>query len=658
MLTVRRIYLYLVSAISLIAITWAVIGLARLIITEGIGQGQITGLASLLAIIIVGLPIYLFHWLMAQRSIQSSQAEFVSPIRQVYFYGIMAAGAAPIIGNMYRLLDNVLVALLGGTQPSYYPYDLTTGEHIAAILVWAVVWLYTWRLARPLANRQDSTHLAINLSIRRLYLLIFSLGGLALTTWGAIGLMRTLMELSSLVPWRTPIANFSAQLLVGGAGWVGYWFILQRDFAGGHPAEERSVLRKIYLYLAVFVYTVMTLSSGSLLLKRFIELALGAPPSGEPLLVQLGIPVPLLVVGLVLWVYHWRVVKQDAVQAPEGPRQATVRRIYAYLVAALGLITLLTGVIGLLIQLIDLLTSPVDVGFNTYREEIALLTAMIIVGLPVWLLPWRNMQRLAVRAFQGTEADSTAGVEERRAIIRKIYLYFFVFIASLGIFGSAGWFVFHILTALLGADLPDDFFTLVLDALVIALVSVGVWLYHWGAIRHDVQLEAQEQRQRLSDIVVVVIDGEAGELGQQIAGEIVDDLPDVQIKSLGLTPAAIEAMAGQPFSVTGLETAHYIIGSWQTLTTAPVAAAMADSAATKFVVPLTNEQWIWSGVRPQSPKGYAQQTVKGLKQAIDGDEVDFGSGMDTSTIIGIVVGLILFLCIGGSVVSGILSLLG
>ena len=33
MLTVRRIYLYLVAALSLVAISWAVIGLGRLILS-------------------------------------------------------------------------------------------------------------------------------------------------------------------------------------------------------------------------------------------------------------------------------------------------------------------------------------------------------------------------------------------------------------------------------------------------------------------------------------------------------------------------------------------------------------------------------------------------------------------------------------------------
>ncbi|MEW5960658.1 MAG: DUF5671 domain-containing protein, partial [Chloroflexota bacterium] len=181
MLTIRRIYLYLVAAISLTGVTWAVIGLLRLIFSEGIGPGQITGLATWLAVIIVGLPIFLFHWLLAQRLAAKDNGERGSMIRRVYLYGLMAAGAAPVIGNIYRLVDNGLLALLGGTRPDYYPYDLTTPEHLAAIVIWGVVWVYLWRQVGE-DNRRltgDSAAAGSELSgVRRLYRLAFALAGL------------------------------------------------------------------------------------------------------------------------------------------------------------------------------------------------------------------------------------------------------------------------------------------------------------------------------------------------------------------------------------------------------------------------------------------------------------------------------------------------
>lgn len=646
MLTVRRVYLYLTAAISLIAVTWSVIGLARLILTEGIGQGQITGLASMLAIIIVGLPIFLFHWLMAQRLAAHNANEQESPIRQFYFYGVMACGAAPIISNIYRLVDNGLLALVGEERPDYYPYDLTVAEHAAAILIWGVIWVYIWRMVRRTAPQLNSVA-DINLTIRRLYLLGFSLGGLIMAAWGTAGLIQSLMQLSSSLLWGASVAGFSAQSLVGVAVWVGHWLVLQQDFASGRVAEERSALRKVYLYLTVFVFSIMALASGTGLLKRFIELALGAPPDEEPLL-QLSRVVPFLIVGALLWAYHWQVVRRDASQAPEVPRQAGVRRIYAYLVATVGLATLLGGVTSLLTVFIDLLTTPATVGLDYYREQVAWSAAMTLVGLPVWWLPWRAMQALAVRP--AVEAGD-AGSDERRSTVRKIYLYLFVFIASMAIFGSVGWFVFHILTALLGADLPDDFMTLVLNALVISLVAVGVWLYHWWAIRQDGRLEAQLQARRLADILVVVIDGDEGKLGQTIIRQLKQALPTVQLRPVGVTPEATQAMAGQPFSVALLEMAQYVIGSWQALSAQEVAPALAAHAAMKFAVPLTEKNWVWAGVKRRSLDYYAGQTVQGLKQAIEGEEINFGRDMDAGTVVAIVVGVLAFLCIGGSLIG-------
>ena len=652
MLTVRRIYLYLVAAISLIGVTWAVIGLGRLILSEGIGRGQITGLATWLAVIIVGLPIFLFHWLMAQRLVAKDATERDSIVRRIYLYGVMAAGAAPIVSNIYRLVDNGLLALVGGKRLSYYPYDLTNAEHLAALVIWIIIWVYVWQLVRT-----DNRHMAAGGilptgdnagGIRRLYLVAFSLAGLVMVSWGITGLLQLLMQLATHVVWRSPLANLSTKILVGGAVWVIHWMLLQRSFFTGAPAEERSVLRKLYLYLTVFVFSVMAVGSATTLLKRLIELALGALPAAEPLLSQLSWPVALMVVGAVFWAYHWQVLRQDANQAPEAPRQAGVRRIYAYLVAAIGLAVLLTGVGGLLSILIDILTSPATIGLSYYREQVALFTAMTLVGVPVWFVPWRAMQTLAVSPSVPSKEDVIeSGVEERRSTVRKIYLYLYVFVAALAFFSSVGWFVFHILTALLGADLPNDFITLVLNALVIALLAAGVWLYHWWAIRHDGQLEQQDQARRLGDISVVVIDGDEGKLGQTIVHQLQHDLPGLQIKPIGLTRRAVEAMAGQPFTAAVLESAHFIIGSWQALSTPEVAPSVAAGEAVKLVVPAPAQRWVWAGVWPRSMAYYARQAVHGIKQAIEGEEIAPARDMEIGTILAVIGGILLFLFIAG-----------
>lgn len=650
MQTVRRLYLYLVAAISLLVVIWSVISLARLIVSEGVGPGQITGLATWLAAIIVGLPIFLFHWLMAQRLAAGEPEEQGSVIRCLFLYGLMAAGLAPILANVYRLLDNAFLALLGGTYERYYPYDLTTGEHLAAVLVWGVIWTYLWqqlRADRRLVPPDDNC-----LTVRRVYLLAFAGAGLVMVSLGAIVLLQTLLELAAGGLWRNPVAHSIARLLVGGASWAVHWLLLQQAFFGGRPAEERSVLRKAYLYLAVFAFSVMAVVSATGLLKRLIELALGDEPSTEPLLSQVSLQLPLMLVGALFWAYHWQVLRQDAERAPEAPRQAGVRRIYAYLVAAIGLAALLTGVIGLLNVVIDLLTRTVAVGLDYYREQVALFTAMAIVGVPIWLIPWRTMQRLAL-APAGARRAGIESTDERRSTVRKIYLYFYVFVAALAVFGSVGWFVYHLLTALLGAELPDDFLSLVLNALAIGLVAAGVWLYHWWAIREDGRLELQDRARRLADVSVVVLDGGDGQLGRAITQQLQHDLPGLQIRPVGLTPQAAEAMAAEVLTDgrAGLETAHYVIGSWQILTAPEVAPAVAASPALKLAVPTGQAGWSWAGVRSRPVDYYARQAVRGIKQALAGEEISPSRDIELSTIAAAAVGLIFLVALLGIVIG-------
>jgi len=51
-------------------------------------------------------------------------------------------------------------------------------------------------------------------------------------------------------------------------------------------------------------------------------------------------------------------------------------------------------------------------------EEAAWFTAVIIAGLPVWILPWRQVQVAAT--------PRSGGDEESSSVIRKVYLYFYL----------------------------------------------------------------------------------------------------------------------------------------------------------------------------------------------------------------------------------------
>ncbi|NOQ40817.1 MAG: hypothetical protein GQ562_10935, partial [Anaerolineales bacterium] len=69
MKTIRRLYIYLVTLISLEVVVWALITLSRSIFEEGFTHAA-DSLAGGLAFILVGLPVFFFHWWMAQRDAQ------------------------------------------------------------------------------------------------------------------------------------------------------------------------------------------------------------------------------------------------------------------------------------------------------------------------------------------------------------------------------------------------------------------------------------------------------------------------------------------------------------------------------------------------------------------------------------------------------------
>src|SRR5512140_3365148 len=107
MLTVRRVYRYLVAFISLEVVIWGAVSLGRSIACGGNALcGQATTLALGLAGILVGAPFFLVHWLLAQRLARRDEDERASGIRAVFFYGVLLATLLPIAQNLLAFLDH------------------------------------------------------------------------------------------------------------------------------------------------------------------------------------------------------------------------------------------------------------------------------------------------------------------------------------------------------------------------------------------------------------------------------------------------------------------------------------------------------------------------------------------------------------------------
>ena len=116
MTSVRRWYIFLVCAVSLQSATWAGINLLRNLLTR---HYNATAVALPIAVIVIGLPVFLVHWLWAQSLARHDPEEHTSPLRSLYLYGMLSGFLAPFLINTFNLVNVLFLMLLGVGGPTF-----------------------------------------------------------------------------------------------------------------------------------------------------------------------------------------------------------------------------------------------------------------------------------------------------------------------------------------------------------------------------------------------------------------------------------------------------------------------------------------------------------------------------------------------------------
>jgi hypothetical protein len=109
MRTIRRLYFYLLTFISLEVVLWSVITLARTVFDAASLNNIGDQIAGGLAFLIVGLPMFLFHWIFVQRVSARDTEERSSLLREIFLYGTYLATLIPIAQNVIALANRVLL---------------------------------------------------------------------------------------------------------------------------------------------------------------------------------------------------------------------------------------------------------------------------------------------------------------------------------------------------------------------------------------------------------------------------------------------------------------------------------------------------------------------------------------------------------------------
>jgi hypothetical protein len=500
--TIRRLYFYLVALVSFIAALAGLDGLLQQLTNAWLGESTLGTLydsaytrqviAQSGGVLLVATPIFLLHWGYMQRRLDEP-GERGAALRKFFLYVASAVAIGYVLVRSYSILNGLA--------------RLAFGEPLAASDLWPSAWLH-WLLVivaagalqlylhRVLVDDGDyGREMGLAGSWRRLYQALAGLLALGLLIQGSADILSALWRaLSDLTAghlitigglWRYQLSDGIALTLLGAVlariNWRRWLTITVLS-----PAEATSVLRRFYLYLAVVVSALATLIPVANLLYEVLLVLLGSPfASWAGLADRLIDSLPYAPAGLVSWVWHWRVLRQEATLFGESHEGATVRRLYYYAVAATGLTLLWFGAVNILQTGLDwlLVVGPREGRF--WAEPLATGLSLLAVGVPVWSIHWRAAQTQARRS-------DAQGMEERASLPRRIYLYGVALVGALLILFYLAQVVYRLLLLLLGDPDAGLLSTATVADVARSVIAALLWVVHVLAIRDDTRQGTDE----------------------------------------------------------------------------------------------------------------------------------------------------------------------
>lgn len=532
MSTVRRVYFYTVSIITLGILAAGGVILLRLgfdlIRWNTLAQVETPGfvreqLSLGLALLVIGGALWFPFWRAVQRQVSGSPVEIGSAIRKLFLNIILVVTA--VVGLLAAA--EFLVWLLSGVPGAQLP-----SSGLANLIVAGAIWYYHWRVAEREGQPSPKAR-----TLRRWYVYILSAWGLITLSFGLVQLINTTIlhlpvwgeTIASGGFWSSSLRSNLGWILAGGGAWAFHWFHMARG-------DFDSTLRQVYLYLiAILGGAIAGLVALTTSLFHIFRFALGSlNAAGDSYFQFLGWTVPAMLVAAAVWGFHQQVVREEATEL-QGQR-LSARRVLFYLMSLVGLATLISGLIMLIGILLELLISavsrgPVTVSPGWWRDQLAISLALLLVAVPLWLYYWNKVLQMA----------TAGGLAEWRARSRRIFLYLIVGAAIITLAADLVNIVFQLLNGLLQGTFGVEALRGSKWSLQTMVVAIPVLWYHWRVLRQDQRLGAE--RLPLQKTVTLL----AGETAVELVSRIEEKLGS-QIRwlhHLGQTPEDVPLLSDE-----------------------------------------------------------------------------------------------------------------
>lgn len=511
MQTVRRLYIYLLSGITLGFLVFGLITLLQVILAQlGVGQGTLIGpegddwarqqLSLAAALIGVGLPVWGIHWWLAERSLDpkrpNAEDERGSTIRALYLTVVLVVLLGFGAFAARDLVREIVSGLLPQAPENYY-YGSAPAASLATLLVTAAAWGYHVAVRRRDMGRGPLEGAAVWLP--RVYVYGATLVALLIT-------LQTLGDVARYAgetlwpPAADPnvdnyrsygLADSLSLFVVWAFAWLGHWWYAGRlvSASGWRAAGERGARLRLAFFVAVILagaFSVVRLAGEALraiLVPVFGATdAIGDDLDGTDLLRAVAIALVSAVPWAVAWWLHQRRMHEEALQADDPSRAVVATRLDLHAVALVGLAFAAVGTGWLVGLLIDVLLggSRMVSGSGFWRAELANFVPYAILGWIAWAWTWRQA---ALR--QAADPMAEAG-----SMVRRSFLMIVLAASIVSGLGSLAIVLYRLFGSLLGANLSGNSVSELSTPLGALIVAVAVALYHGLALRRDLGLRA------------------------------------------------------------------------------------------------------------------------------------------------------------------------
>lgn len=317
--SLRRWYMYPALLVGLLTMLSGAASLIMLIwlrlVNSTLGADQYRYIGDATGLLVAGLALWGFHARVLAKSYIDDDRK--STLRTLEGFVAVAVCMVFALIGAAQILYYALARLLGVSNPGNVGNDVVAAmaAPVSVLVVYGAAWFL---LRRRLARDTGSHEVDRQAGVRRLYTNLAALVSMAALGTGAAGVLWNLAEQIeapligvTATDWRDPISFWATLFVVGVVVWLAHWR------HAPWPGDRQSLSRRLYVWAALLVTVLAVLGSGIGILNVVLQQVFSATPRlNSTSNLDFGHYLAVLVVAVLIGIYHWRVLRADAVARP------------------------------------------------------------------------------------------------------------------------------------------------------------------------------------------------------------------------------------------------------------------------------------------------------------------------------------------------------